>query len=72
MLQTYALSTVLTKMHIENEVIDFANEGQRKVYSIYSKEKSLKSLIKNVIIFFHKKKQIYGSNFITNSLKWKK
>ena len=41
MLQTYALSTVLTKMHIENEVIDFANEGQRKVYS-FIKEKICK------------------------------
>lgn len=61
MLQTYALQKKLKKMNLDSEIIDFANDGQRRVYSIFSQEKNLKSKVKNFIIFFHKK-QIEKNN----------
>lgn len=56
MLQTYALQTYLNKLKVNNEVIDFSNEGQRNVYSVFGKEKNIKNMIKNAIICLHKRR----------------
>lgn len=54
MLQSYALQTFLNKLGINNEIIDFSNEGQKNVYSIYSKNVTIKNILKNILISPHK------------------
>ena len=56
MLQCYALQTVLKKLGIRSEVIDFSNEGQQNVYSVFSKNNTIKNIVKNILIFSHAKK----------------
>ena len=81
MLQAYALQTILNKMNLKNEIIDFSNDGQRNVYSVYEKKFSLKKIIKNIIIFNCAKriKENYDSyekfkntNFSLSKKKYKK
>lgn len=60
MLQSYAMQNVLKKLGIENEIINFSNEGQKELYLVTYKNKNLKNFIKNIIIFPHKK--IVGAN----------
>lgn len=56
MLQTYALFNVLNRMGHDVEVIDFSNEGQRNVYSVFYRNNTLKNVIKNLLISLcHKK-----------------
>ncbi len=56
MLQAYALQKFLQKNGYEPEMIDFSSEGQRRLYSIYAKRKTLKNLVRNSIFFMHKKR----------------
>lgn len=56
MLQTYALHTILNNYGVDNEIIDFSNEGQKNVYSVFARGISIKNLIKNSIIAFKRKK----------------
>ena len=55
MLQAYALQTYLNKKNIDNEIIDFSNDGQRAVYSVYDQRKNMKGFLRNIVIFFYKK-----------------
>lgn len=56
MLQAYAMQTYLNKNYkIESEIIDFANDGQRFVYSVYDQRRNIKGFLKNIIIFFYRK-----------------
>lgn len=56
MLQTYALKHKLENMGHTCRIINFSNTGQQLLYSVYGKNNSLKSLIRNFIIFlFHKR-----------------
>ncbi len=49
-LQTMALQNVLNKKYnIENEVINFSNENQRKLYSVFYKQLNAKNIIKNIL-----------------------
>lgn len=50
MLQTYALFNILKRMGCEVEVIDFSNEGQRNVYSVFYKNNTVKNIVKNMLI----------------------
>lgn len=73
MMQAYALQKYLFRKNIDNEIVDFSNEGQRELYSVFSKNKNLKSIIKNILIFPHRK-GIYFNNskyeeFKQNNLK---
>ena len=56
MLQTYALQTYLKKSGYDVEIIDFSNKGQKKLYSLYSSNKSLKYLIRNCLFYLHRGK----------------
>ncbi len=56
MLQAFALQNVLNKYKVDNEIIDFSNEGQHEVYSVYSKNNNLKNIIKNILMLFYGKK----------------
>lgn len=62
MLESYAIQTYLIKRNIDAEIINFSNEGQRRLYSVFDKNSSLKKVIKNFIVFFHKKK-LYFNNY---------
>ena len=56
MMQAYALQQYLKKLGVESEIIDFSNEGQKRLYSVFFKDYSIKNLIKNCILFFHQRK----------------
>lgn len=49
-LQALALETVLKEEGYYSECIDFSNIGQKMMYSIFDKRKSLKAVIKNCLI----------------------
>lgn len=61
MLQAYALQLFLKKNGYMPEMIDFVSLGQKRVYNLYSKKKSIKSIIRNSIIFLHES-EIIRSN----------
>ena len=50
MLQAFALQSVLNdKFKVENEIINFSNEGQQAMYKPFWKVKNIKGLIKNAL-----------------------
>ena len=75
-LQAYALQKFLIKNRFDTEIINFANEGQRKLYDIKFPNDSLKNILKNIILFPRRKilKDTYKNynNFIYNKLKLSK
>lgn len=56
MLQTYAMQKKIKDYGLDIEVIDFSNDGQKNVYSVFTKEISMKNMVKNFIMLFHWKK----------------
>lgn len=81
MLQAYALQNILNSKKIDNEIIDFSNDGQRNVYSVFDQRKNIKGFLRNMIIFFYKDsiKKIFDSyerfkndNFILSKEIYKK
>ena len=56
MLQAYALQCFLQKNGYNAEIIDFSSKGQRELYSLYNKNKSLKFVIRNFIFHLHAKR----------------
>lgn len=58
MLESYAIQKYLQKVNIENEIINFSNQGQKELYSVMFKNNSLKNIIKNILLFpWHSKVQ---------------
>ncbi|WP_270404875.1 polysaccharide pyruvyl transferase family protein [Candidatus Collinsella stercoripullorum] len=53
MLQAYALQTVVEDMGHWPEIVNFSNEGQRRLYRPFQKVTSLKVLVKNAIALAH-------------------
>ena len=51
MLESYAMQTILKKMGMETEIINFSNEGQKEIYNYKFKNNSIKNIIKNILIF---------------------
>lgn len=56
MLESYAIQTIYNRACGNAEIIDFSNDGQRDVYSVFFKNSSAKNIIKNLILLSHKKK----------------
>lgn len=57
MLESYAMQKSIEKYCNNNvEIIDFSNEGQRNLYKIFFKNKSLKNVIKNILLLPNYKK----------------
>lgn len=56
MLETYAIQTYLNKIGLKTEIVDFSTQGQIDLYKTFSKPNSLKNILKNIIIFPHKKR----------------
>lgn len=72
-LQSYAMQNVLKKLGYDAELIDYSSEGQRDMYSVFSKKKDWRKKIKNIVYFPHKKtlerhRKNY-QDFIKNNLK---
>ena len=61
MLQAYALQCFLENNGYRPEIIDFSSEGQRRLYSIYSKNNTVKNIVRNAIFWCHRKR--IGTNF---------
>lgn len=62
MLESYAMQTIVDKIGMNSEIINFSNSGQKELYNIMFKNNSIKKFIKNIILFPHKKR-IGNSNF---------
>lgn len=54
MLQAYALYSFLQGNGYDAEMIDFSSVGQRDIYSVFSKEKTLKNLVINTLFLMHR------------------
>ena len=75
-LQAYALQKFLNNNKFDAEIINFSNEGQRKLYNVTFQNNSLKNIIKNIILFPRKRilKDTYKNyqSFIHKNLKLSK
>lgn len=53
MLQAYALQTIVENMGLQPELVNFSNEGQRRLYRPFQKVTGPKILVKNAITLSH-------------------
>ena len=53
MLESYAIYKYLSNRKINTEIINFSGKGQKELYSIFSKNKDLKSIVKNILLLGH-------------------
>lgn len=56
MLESYAMQAIVGKLGKNAEIINFSNSGQQKLYAAYFKNDSVKNIIKNIILFPHRKR----------------
>ena len=56
MMQTFALQTTIKKLGGNPEIIDFSNEDQKKLYQVMFPNNSIKNVVKNIILYPHKKR----------------
>lgn len=56
MLQAYALQTVIRRLGYEPEIIDFSNDGQKRLYSVRQPNNSAKNILKNIILHPYEKR----------------
>lgn len=61
MLESFAIHHYLLKRGIDNEMIHFSNEGQQRLYDIYERNHNVKDLVKNIILFPHRKRLKYNN-----------
>lgn len=61
MLESYAIYKRMSEIDSNAEIINFSSNGQKNLYDVFEKNTSLKSLIKNLLIFPHRK-QISTNN----------
>lgn len=54
MLQAYALQCFLKKHGYDPEIVDFSSPGQRRLYSVFSRKKSVKNIARNAVFLCHK------------------
>ena len=55
MLESYAMQQIMSK-YGEPEIIDYSSDGQREVYSVFRKNRTIKAIVANFIIWFVKKR----------------
>lgn len=72
MLQAYALQTTLEKKYgVKNEIIDFSNEEQQRMYSILYKPRTVKDALRNVLnIFFYSRIKKHNDDYQKFSAKF--
>lgn len=62
MLEAYAIYKYLKNKNLQTEIINFSNRGQKELYTIKSKNDSLKHILKNIILSPHYKKLEFNNN----------
>ena len=50
MLESFAIQKIIEKLGGNPEIINFSNSGQRRLYSVFFKNNSIKNIIKNILI----------------------
>lgn len=61
MLESFALHHYLLKRGVDNEIVNFSNEGQKRLYGIYERNHNGKDIVKNMILFPHRKRLKYNN-----------
>lgn len=61
MLESYAILKYLLKKNLNVEIINFSNDGQKNLYSVLEKNINIRKVIKNILVYPHKK-QIENNN----------
>lgn len=56
MLESYAMQTVIKKKFGSVEIINFSSSGQKELYDIFTKNNSIKKIIKNILVLPHYQK----------------
>lgn len=51
MLESYAIEEYIKKYKRNIEIINFSNNGQRQLYSVFYRNSSLKNILKNILIY---------------------
>ena len=54
MMQAYALQETVARMGHAARIINFSNEGQRRLYSVLPPMDSVKNVVKNAVLFPHR------------------
>lgn len=53
MMQAFAMQKIVEKLGYIAEIIDFSNDGQKKLYSAWFSNNSIKNMVKNLLIMPH-------------------
>lgn len=61
MLESFAIHHYLLKRGVDNEIINFSNKAQQRLYGIYERNHSWKDIIKNIILFPHRRRLKYNN-----------
>lgn len=61
MLESFAIHHYLLKRGVENEIIHFSTPGQKRLYDIYERNHNVKDIVKNMILFPHRKRLKYNN-----------
>jgi len=56
MLESFAMQKTIEKLGMNAEIIDFSNDGQKEVYSVFFKNNSFKNILKNMLLIPYAKK----------------
>ena len=71
-LQAYALQQTIMRLGFENVIINLRTERQKDLYTVFTKRKGLKYLVKNFshLVYYFPLKRAYQKfeDFITNKL----
>lgn len=62
MLESYAMQTILEKNNMKTEIVNFSNDGQKELYSVWFKNNSLRNIMKNIILIPVHKKLVNNNN----------
>lgn len=68
MLESYAMQEIIKKRGAAVKIIDFSNLGQRNLYDVFIPNSSLKNIVKNLLVFPHKKR-VKNNNFMYEKFK---
>lgn len=56
MLESYAMQKTIEKLGMNAEIINFSNDGQKEIYSVFFKNNSFKNILKNILLVPHSKR----------------
>lgn len=56
MMESYAICKYLNNKGFDAEIIDYSSDGQIELYSVFSKNNSIKKIIKNILLFPFRKR----------------